>query len=122
MIPSKRNINSRLFVKTLSFIAVIIAFSCISARKSQNPTLLHAETSPSSDKIIVAYVTSWSDLIPETDHITHINYAFGHVSESFDGVIIDYESRFREIVKLNEKDKKLKILLSIGGWGSGRFR
>ena len=71
------------------------------------------------DKIIVAYLTSWKDIIPETEYITHINYAFGHVNSTFDGVIINNEERLRTIAKF--KNENLKILLSIGGWGSGRF-
>ena len=41
----------------------------------------------SSDaKVIVAYVTSWSSVMPDPQYMTHINYAFGHVSETFNGV------------------------------------
>ena len=65
-------------------------------------------------KVVVAYVTSWSDVMPDPQCMTHINYAFGHVNESFNGVKIDNEERLKQIVDL-------KVLLSIGGWGSGRF-
>jgi chitinase len=53
--------------------------------------------------------------------MTHINYAFGHVNETFNGVKIDNEERLRSIVALKKEKPDLKILLSIGGWGSGRF-
>lgn len=71
--------------------------------------------------IIVAYVTSWSSVIPEPNYVTHINYAFGHVNDTFNGVRIDNPSRLKSIVSLRNKSPKLKIMLSIGGWGSGRF-
>ncbi|KAA6310316.1 hypothetical protein EZS27_038363, partial [termite gut metagenome] len=35
------------------------------------------------ERVVVAYVTSWSSCIPNLDVITHINYAFGHVNDTF---------------------------------------
>ena len=43
-------------------------------------------------KVIVAYVTSWSDVLPDPQCMTHINYAFGHVNESFNGVFKETET------------------------------
>ena len=71
--------------------------------------------------VVVAYVTSWTQEIPDPAAMTHINYAFGHVNDSFDGVRIDNPERLRMIVRLKEKNPALKVMLSIGGWGSGRF-
>ena len=46
------------------------------------------------DRVVVAYVTSWSDVLPDPALVTHVNYAFGHVNDSFDGVRIDGGERF----------------------------
>ena len=70
---------------------------------------------------IVSYVTAWTKPIPDPNLISHINYAFGHVNQTFNGIKLDNPERLREIVKLRKINPDLKILLSIGGWTSGRF-
>ena len=73
------------------------------------------------DSVVVAYVTSWSDVIPDPFCMTHINYAFGHVNDTFDGVRIDNPQRLKDMVALKQVNPDLKVMLSVGGWGSGRF-
>ena len=92
----------------LGLMLVVVCFG--NSSKKKNP-----------EKVIVSYVTSWTQAIPDPQYITHINYAFGHVTETFDGIRIDNEARLKTIVALKTSHKKLKVLLSIGGWGSGRF-
>ncbi len=74
-----------------------------------------------SQMVITAYVTSWTDEVPDPNVMTHINYAFGHVNESFNGVTISNPDRLKMIVGLRQQNPKLKVCLSIGGWRSGRF-
>ena len=73
------------------------------------------------ETVIVAYVTSWTNEVPDPSTMTHINYAFGHVNDTFNGVRIDNPDRLRMIVGLKAKNPALKVMLSVGGWGSGRF-
>ena len=70
---------------------------------------------------VVAYITSWSEDIPDPRLMTNINYAFGHVNDTFNGVRIDNPSRLRQLVDLKRLNPDLEVQLSIGGWGSGRF-
>ena len=72
-------------------------------------------------KVIVGYVTSWSDVMPDPKALTHINYAFGQVNDTFDGVKIDNPERLARIAALKAQAPELKVMLSVGGWGSGRF-
>ena len=74
-----------------------------------------------NDSVVVAYVTSWSDVIPDPFCMTHINYAFGHVNDTFDGVRVDNPQRLKDMVALKKVNPDLKVMLSVGGWGSGRF-
>lgn len=99
------------------FIAIAICFSlsCFACKVTGNAN------QNTNKKIVLAYVTSWSSIMPDPAYVTHINYAFGHVTNTFDGIRIDNEERLREIVSLKKQNPSLKIFLSVGGWASGRF-
>lgn len=72
-------------------------------------------------KVVVAYVTSWKGGIPNPAYVTHINYAFGHVNDTFNGVRVDNGPRLDSIVALKKQFPHLNVVVSIGGWGSGNF-
>ena len=83
--------------------------------------LVSCTSAPKKEKVVVAYVTSWKTSLPHPTFITHINYAFGHVTDSFNGIRIDNEERLKQIVSLKEQKPTLNVLLSVGGWESGGF-
>lgn len=110
----------------MKFTLILFAFLAVSCN-SKKPTDPEVVLLPpindvvAPTKVIVGYVTSWSNDIPDPRYLTHINYAFGHVTDDFSGVRIDNSQRLKDIVNLKKEKPALKVLLSIGGWGSGRF-
>ena len=91
------------------------------AQPKHYPADYRAATTPTGPTV-VAYVTSNAHAgLPDPTAMTHINYAFGHVTETFDGVRIDNPDCLRQITALKAQNPALRVQLSIGGWGSGRF-
>ena len=103
-------------IKMMMAVALGVLASCGSVKSGEEALAVSRDS-----KVVVAYVTSWSEVMPDPQYMTHINYAFWHVNESFNGVKIDNEKRLKQIVDLRKQKPELKVLLSIGGWGSGRF-
>ncbi|MCR5130461.1 MAG: glycoside hydrolase family 18 protein [Prevotella sp.] len=92
----------------LFFLLALTASSSLQAKKQQ--------------PIVVAYIASWgSQRMPDPTLMTHINYAFGKVTDTFDGMTIQNTDFLRKVMKLKEQNPKLKIILSIGGWTAGNF-
>ena len=103
--------------RLLSLLLVVLLASCLNKKKSADTGIPGNE----SRYVVLAYVTSWGVSTPETSCLTHINYAFGHVADDNKGIRIDNEPRLQMIVGLKKEKPSLKVLLSVGGWGSSRF-
>ena len=96
------------------FLALLIAMAMILPAWAGR----HKDDGP----VVAAYVTGWNeqDELPDCSVLTHINYAFGVVNKTYDGVNIQHPERLRQLVEL-KKDHDVYIVLSIGGWTAGGF-
>ena len=83
--------------------------------------LLFSCKSEQTGNVVLAYVTARNRPLPDPNYLTHINFAFGTVNATFDGITINQPDRLKEIVTLKEKKPSLKVLLAIGGWKAGGF-
>lgn len=109
-----------LLMKKLSTMLCLLAacaFLFTACKKEVKPVTFHDDP---NEKYLIAYIYHPNEL-PDPTYLTHINYAFGHVNDTFDGVRIEQEEWLGKISGLKKKYPHLKVILSIGGWGSGNF-
>lgn len=97
-------------------LTILLALALISLSSS-----VYAQSVDRSQRIVLAYITSGNDIMPDPSLVTHVNYAFGVVNSTYDGVNIQNPARLRKIVELKKSAPHLRVLLSIGGWSSGGF-
>ncbi len=73
---------------------------------------------------VIGYVMGRTDIHRMgADKLTHINYAFAHINDNGE-VFLPYanaSSRLAQLQALKAKNPRLKILVSVGGWGADGF-
>jgi chitinase len=73
---------------------------------------------------IVGYVYRHTDIYRiGAEKLTHINYAFGSVSINSQIVLDepDAAARLAQLQSLKAKNPRLKVIVSVGGWGADNF-
>ena len=96
---------------------LLVTFLFVTACASSTPA-------PSAvEPRIIAYVRGRTDIARiSAEKLTHINYAFAKVSPEGE-VVIDAAApaHFAQLVAFKERNRDLKILISVGGWGADHF-
>lgn len=106
--------------KIYIFIFAVLFFAACE-KDDYEPGIKAPDTSESlsekvDGRIALAYVTYYGKAIPNTDYLTHLNYAFAEIYME-NGVYKGFklqgtESRFQQIVDLKKKNPGLKISIS----------
>ena len=87
-----------MLMKKITFI--LVYFLCIPF------CILSQET---QEKIVLAYITSGNQIMPDPNYVTHVNYAFGTVKSTFDGVNVQKPERLKEIVQIGRASCRERV-------------
>lgn len=81
------------------------------------PTSEEVKNSSNSEKkVIVAYLQSGGNRLPDPNLMTHIIYSFANFNDANDGVVITNPDKLSKLVELKRVNPSLKIILGVGGY------
>jgi chitinase len=87
--------------------------------------LLSLTTFAAADYRIIGYITDRVEIDRiDANKLTHVNYAFAHVNDKGEMYFKKPDESEAHLAKLNalkQKNPKLKVIVSVGGWGSDGF-
>lgn len=117
MIPASRLSWKLIFNSVLILLIAVSLSNCQIGRKGTGAP----NTGPYR---VIGYVSSRTDIrVIDPTKLTHINYAFAKIDEE-GGLFFPKEqsvAHLTELVALKNRNPKLKIILSVGGWGADHF-
>lgn len=96
----------------------------MTAKTALLAALLLSAQATGAESRLVAYVTGWSPPVAiDTGRITHVNFAFARIDRHGRVALPDAATAVRldEVVALKAGDPRLRVLISIGGWGADGF-
>lgn len=100
-------------IPALLIVSGVISVSIHAQNKKAEAKKISSARASTQQKNVVAYITSTFNDMPDPTVMTHIYYAFGNVSETYDSVVIMNMEKFKKIVDLKEENPDLKISLSL---------
>lgn len=95
-----------------------IAAAAIASLAACKTDVNKAVTADEPHYIVASYTWSGGQPLPDPANLNMINYAFGRVNATRDGIDIENPDRFRQVVTLKEQKPSLRIVLSLGGGGT----
>lgn len=96
-------------MKKLIFGALILAVAtCLAVSCGSSKTAVEKP-------LVVAYVWSGDDKLPDPEMVTTINYAFAYPDSTLTGVRVDNPRRLLQTIALKKQNPELKVTLSFGG-------
>jgi len=110
-----------------SLVAVALSIALFLMGGCGNTSYTDKADAGTSGNLVIAYLSGGAGKpLPDFDKVTNIDYAFGRIDSTFAALSIENPARFKQVADLKNEynrthSRQVKMQLSIGGWGSGRF-
>lgn len=99
--------------------SLLAGLSLIACSHSTHESQAEASDSQKPEYECIAYAWEADDSLPPADMVTAINYLGAYPNETHDGIDLHNPQRLNRITQLKTANPDLKVILSMGGAGSG---